>query len=95
MIHLGGTPIAGVLVTMDAVQGVRALRLIRPRVAIPVHFDDYEVFRSPLADFRDLAERSGLETTIHYLDRGETYVFGRGSGSSLGVGESRTILGPS
>src|SRR4051794_6280340 len=49
-IHLGGTRIAGILLTMDAKQGVAALRLIRPRRAIPIHYDDYPVFRSPLSD---------------------------------------------
>jgi L-ascorbate metabolism protein UlaG (beta-lactamase superfamily) len=75
MIHLGGTRIAGVLLTMDAEQGVRTLKLIQPRAAVPVHYDDYDVFRSPLSDFRALAEASDLQTAIHYLDRGESYVF--------------------
>ncbi len=73
LIHLGGTRIAGVLLTMDAHQGIEALRVIAPREAIPIHYDDYTVFRSPLADFKRLTERAGLPTSLRYLDRGETY----------------------
>jgi L-ascorbate metabolism protein UlaG (beta-lactamase superfamily) len=73
LIHLGGTRIAGVLLTMDARQGVEALRIVAPREAIPVHYDDYTLFKSPLADFRQEAERAGLPVSIRYLARGETY----------------------
>jgi L-ascorbate metabolism protein UlaG (beta-lactamase superfamily) len=73
VIHLGGTRIGGILLTMDARQGVEALRVIAPREAIPIHYDDYTVFRSPLADFKRLAGQSGLPTSIRYLERGETY----------------------
>jgi L-ascorbate metabolism protein UlaG (beta-lactamase superfamily) len=73
LIHLGGTRIAGILLTMDARQGIEALRVIAPREAIPIHYDDYTVFRSPLADFKRLTEQTGLPASIHYLERGETY----------------------
>jgi L-ascorbate metabolism protein UlaG (beta-lactamase superfamily) len=75
LLHLGGTRIMGILLTMDADQGVEALRTVRPRHAIPIHYDDYTVFRSPLDDFRIAAEHSGLTTAIHYLDRGDTFRF--------------------
>ena len=73
LLHLGGTRIAGVMLTMDAVQGVRALEIVAPREAIPIHFDDYTVFRSPLSDFRALVDTSSLTTTVRYLDRGDTH----------------------
>lgn len=73
LIHLGGTRIAGILLTMDARQGIEALRVIAPREAIPIHFDDYTVFRSPLADFKRLTEQSRLPTSIRYLERGDAY----------------------
>jgi L-ascorbate metabolism protein UlaG (beta-lactamase superfamily) len=75
VIHLGGTRIAGVLLTMDAEQGVRALKLIRPAVAVPVHYDDYGVFKSPLADFTRAAAAAQLDTDVKVLGRGETYDF--------------------
>jgi len=72
LIHLGGTQILGILLTMDAKQGVEALRILRPRAAIPIHFDDYTVFRSPLGDFRALVEDEELTTEVRYLERGES-----------------------
>jgi L-ascorbate metabolism protein UlaG (beta-lactamase superfamily) len=76
LIHLGGTRIAGILLTMDARQGVQALRTVAPREAIPVHYDDYTLFKSPLSDFRKAAENAGLPSVIHYLNRGDSYQLG-------------------
>ncbi|HEX8804381.1 MAG TPA: MBL fold metallo-hydrolase [Acidimicrobiales bacterium] len=75
LLHLGGTRVAGILLTMDGRQGVRLLRLVRPRTAVPIHYDDYTVFRSPLSDFRAAAEAEGLETDVRYVERGDTYRF--------------------
>ncbi len=85
LIHLGGTRVLGVLVTMDAGQGVRALQIVRPRAAVPIHYDDYTVFKDPLANFRDAVSRASLPTAVHYVDRGERFQFSldsiRGGGS--------------
>jgi L-ascorbate metabolism protein UlaG (beta-lactamase superfamily) len=75
LLHLGGTRILGITLTMDAEQGVEALRIMQPNHAIPIHYDDYTVFRSPLADFKEAYERSGLTTEMHYLGRGDTFTF--------------------
>ena len=80
LVHLGGTRVAGILLTMDAEQGVRLLRLVRPRTAVPIHYDDYTVFRSPLSDFRAAVEAARADgddglPDVHYLDRGESYRF--------------------
>lgn len=71
VLHLGGTRILGMLVTMDAQQGVDLLELVRPRQAVPVHFDDYGVFRSPLAAFRREVDARRPATQVMYLHRGE------------------------
>ena len=78
LLHLGGTRILGKLVTMDATQGVELLELIRPRAAVPIHYDDYGVFKSPLADFQRLAAARPLPTSLSYLGRGESLPIGRG-----------------
>ncbi|OBT81121.1 hypothetical protein VE02_10224 [Pseudogymnoascus sp. 03VT05] len=57
LIHLGGTTIPGpnmplLMVTMDAFQGLQLLQLVNPDITIPIHYDDYDVFRSPLRDFK-------------------------------------------
>jgi L-ascorbate metabolism protein UlaG (beta-lactamase superfamily) len=57
LLHLGGTRLLGVTVTMDGRQGVQLLQIVRPKTAIPIHFDDYDRFRSPLSDFRNRRPR--------------------------------------
>jgi len=72
VVHLGGTRVLRHTVTMDAVQGVDFLRRIRPRRAVPVHYDDYPVFRSPLSDFVDQATEAGFAAALSTPGRGET-----------------------
>jgi L-ascorbate metabolism protein UlaG (beta-lactamase superfamily) len=62
VVHLGGTRVLMHTVTMDAAQGVDYLRRTRPGQVIPVHYDDYRVFRSPLSEFEGLFHRAGLDT---------------------------------
>lgn len=75
IVHLGGMRLAGVTVTMDASQGVEWLRTIRPGLAVPVHYDDYRAFKSPLAAFTSAAEGAGLEAEVRVVGRGETLGF--------------------
>jgi len=80
VVHLGGTTIpGGVVVTMDGRQGADLLEVVRPRQAVPVHYDDYSVMRSPLSDFTDEMERRGLGEMVHRVGRGETATFGVGA----------------
>jgi L-ascorbate metabolism protein UlaG (beta-lactamase superfamily) len=72
VIHLGGTRVLGVLVTMDGRQGTDLMRQIRPGVTVPVHYDDYPVFRSPLDDFLTEARSQGLADGVRTVQRGET-----------------------
>ena len=73
--HLGGTTIMGILLTMDAEQGIEAVRIVNPKKVIPIHYNDYEVFKSPLEDFKRAAEAAGLTERMIYLSHGETYDF--------------------
>jgi L-ascorbate metabolism protein UlaG (beta-lactamase superfamily) len=81
LIHLGGTSVPGpsmplLMVTMDAKQGVEMLKLIGADVTIPIHFDDYTVFLSPLQDFIDAAKQAAFdEKRVVQLERGEEYKF--------------------
>lgn len=72
VMHLGGTRVLASTVTMDAPQGVDFLRRVQPRSAIPVHYDDYRVFRSPLSAFLDSAQRANLQQLVRPVRRGET-----------------------
>jgi L-ascorbate metabolism protein UlaG (beta-lactamase superfamily) len=77
VVHLGGTRVLLHTVTMDAGQGVDFLRRVRPAEAVPVHVDDYRVFRSPLAAFLEAMGTSGLQTRVRPVDRGQTIELGR------------------
>jgi L-ascorbate metabolism protein UlaG (beta-lactamase superfamily) len=72
LVHLGGTRVMGVTVTMDADQGVELLRTVRPGRAAAIHYDDYEAFKSPIEDFVAKARDAGLGDTVRVLQRGET-----------------------
>ena len=71
VVHLGGTRVLMRTVTMDGPMGVDFVDRIRPAVTVPVHHDDYTVFRSPLSDFVDRARAAGLATTLRCPAHGE------------------------
>jgi L-ascorbate metabolism protein UlaG (beta-lactamase superfamily) len=75
LFHLGGTRIMGMLLTMDAEQGVEAIRIVDPREVIPIHYNDYAVFKSPLEDFHKAATAAGFRDRVKYLAHGDTYIF--------------------
>lgn len=72
VVHLGGTRILGITVTMDGAQGADLVDLLEPRVTVPVHHDDYRVFRSPLSDFLARCAQRGLRTQVRTVERGQT-----------------------
>jgi L-ascorbate metabolism protein UlaG (beta-lactamase superfamily) len=76
LLHLGGTRVLGILLTMDGEQGAAALDLVDPDEAIPIHYEEYTVMKSPLADFEQAVARRNLRTKVHTLARGERYDFG-------------------
>ncbi|QBD75396.1 MBL fold metallo-hydrolase [Ktedonosporobacter rubrisoli] len=75
LLHLGGTKVLGILLTMDSKQGIKAVRVINPREVIPIHYDDYSIFKSPLEDFQQAARQAKLEQRVRYLQPGELYTF--------------------
>ena len=62
--------------------------------AIPIHYDDYTVFKSPLADVVAAVERAGMNTAVLYLADGASHSFdmtaradgGRSTASCVGDG---------
>lgn len=60
---------------MDAEQGLEDVDLSDADTSIPIHYDDYEVFQSPLSGSREAVEKAGLEDRVEYVDRGDTYQF--------------------
>jgi L-ascorbate metabolism protein UlaG (beta-lactamase superfamily) len=79
VLHLGGTRLPagrrlpfGLTVTMDGVGGAGAVEALGLARVIPVHFDDYGVFASPLSDFTDEMTRRNLGDRLMVLRRGDT-----------------------
>jgi L-ascorbate metabolism protein UlaG (beta-lactamase superfamily) len=79
LLHLGGTRLpfgkhlpVGLTVTMDGRQGADLVELLDLPRMIPVHFDDYGVFASPLSDFTDEMKRRGLADRVIELERGSS-----------------------
>ncbi|MCW2689202.1 MAG: fold metallo-hydrolase [Mycobacterium sp.] len=79
VLHLGGTRLPagrrlpfGLTVTMDGRQGADAVELLNLPKMIPVHFDDYGVFASPLSDFKREMQRRGRTDRIVQIERGQT-----------------------
>jgi L-ascorbate metabolism protein UlaG (beta-lactamase superfamily) len=72
IVHLGGTRVLWHTVTMDGTQGVDFLRRLQPKVAVPVHYDDYRAFRSPLRDFVAAAQHGNLDAAVKVVRRGDT-----------------------
>ncbi|PXY22170.1 MBL fold metallo-hydrolase [Prauserella muralis] len=72
VLHLGGTRVLGVRLSMDDRQGADLVEWLRPAGVVPVHFDDYGLFTSPLSNFlTEVADRK-LPAEIRLLRRGDT-----------------------
>jgi len=72
VVHLGGTRVLAHMVTMDGHQGVDFMQRVQPLTAVPIHHDDYRIFRSPVTDFLGLAANAGIGEKIRVVGRGET-----------------------
>ncbi|MFG2593933.1 MBL fold metallo-hydrolase [Streptomyces sp. NPDC048438] len=71
-LHLGGTRLpGGLVVTMDGRQGAELVRRLNPGFALPVHYDDYSVMKSPLSAFLDEMDRRGLGQLVVHCGRGQ------------------------
>jgi hypothetical protein len=79
VLQLGGTRLpAGarlpfwLTVTLDGVAGAAAVQIFDLAKVIPVHFDDYGIFASPLSEFTQEMTRRALSDRIVNVWRGET-----------------------
>jgi L-ascorbate metabolism protein UlaG (beta-lactamase superfamily) len=70
--HLGGTKALGITVTMDGRQGADLVEMLEPPVTVPVHYDDYDRFRSPLGEFVTEVQQRRLPGELRVAVRGET-----------------------
>ncbi|HEY0449631.1 MBL fold metallo-hydrolase [Actinophytocola sp.] len=72
VLHLGGTRVLGVLLSMDHKQGVDLLELLEPATAVPVHYDDYGLFTSPVSNFLTEVRDRAPAARVRLLRRGDT-----------------------
>jgi len=73
VLHLGGTTLPnGAVVTMTGEEGASLVEFLQPRVAVPIHYDDYGVFKSPLSSFVSAMTERGLAERLRVVARGET-----------------------
>ncbi|SCK12851.1 MBL fold metallo-hydrolase [Streptomyces sp. WMMB 322] len=80
VVHLGGTRLpGGFVVTMDGRQGGELLDLLDPALAMPVHYDDYTVMKSPLSSFLREADRRGFGGRLLHCPRGSHVTVGPGA----------------
>jgi L-ascorbate metabolism protein UlaG (beta-lactamase superfamily) len=74
LLHLGGVrfPITGpVRYSMTADQAVEALRLVRPRIAVPVHYEGWQHFRQGrVAVEAALAKAPDVRDRVRWLEMG-------------------------
>ena len=75
LIHVGEMTISSpslslLMATMDARQGVELGKLVHPDLTIPIHFDDYDVFLSPLEEFKGRWRRLGWGIGLFIWIRG-------------------------
>lgn len=57
----------------DGEDSVRMKQRIAPQHAIPIHFNDCTVFKSPLSGFERVVKAAELQDRVSYLKPGETY----------------------
>ncbi len=61
--------------TMDPVEAAKAVELLKPKVAIPMHWGTFPVLYGKPEDFKKLVEEKGLPTKVVILKPGESYEF--------------------
>ena len=82
LLHLGGVrfPVTGpVRYSMTAKQAVETLRLVRPRIAVPVHYEGWRHFRQgrPAVEAA-LAQAPDVQGRVRWLEIGTPTELSRG-----------------
>ncbi|HDD43606.1 MAG TPA: metal-dependent hydrolase [Candidatus Desulfofervidus auxilii] len=65
-------PIGGVF-TMDAYQAAQALKLLKPKLAIPMHYGTFPIIAPDANSFVEIAQKIAPEVKIVVLKPGEVY----------------------
>jgi len=65
--------------TMDPVEAAKAVELIRPKVAIPMHYETFPVLYGKPDEFKEEVDKLCLNTKVVVLSPGEKYEFSKGN----------------
>ncbi len=65
-------PIGGAM-TMDCIDAVRAVKTMKPRVAIPMHYNTFKLIEQDPAEFKARIDKSILKTKPVILKPGQTF----------------------
>jgi hypothetical protein len=51
------------------------VRQIQSWLTIPIHYNDYTIFKAPLEDFHGVVEGADLSASVTHLKHGDEYKF--------------------
>ncbi len=68
-------PVGGAKMTMDVVDAVRAIKMMKPDYAIPMHYDTFEQIKADPREFKHKIEKSILKTKAVILQPGGCFSF--------------------
>lgn len=57
---------------MDGSQGADLVQLLQPSLTVPIHYDDYTVFKSPLSDFEQEWHNRHMPGQLRLVHPGDT-----------------------
>ncbi|HEX6887199.1 MAG TPA: MBL fold metallo-hydrolase [Candidatus Nanopelagicales bacterium] len=83
VLHLGGTRLLGLTLTMTGEDGAALIEALLPAQAVPVHMDDYRIFRSPPSAFVEAARQVGMLDRVTMVPRGGTIDLAPGPWAAL------------
>jgi len=75
--HVALLPMGGVF-TMDAMEAAKSLKLLRPAVAMPMHYGTFPMLAQSADEFVNLAKKEAPRVEVIVLEPGESYTLERG-----------------
>ncbi|HJX23724.1 MAG TPA: hypothetical protein VJ574_04845 [Candidatus Bathyarchaeia archaeon] len=57
---------------MGPIEAIEAIKLVKPKIVIPSHYNTFTRIHQEVEVFASMAEREATEVEIHILEPGET-----------------------
>lgn len=74
-LNLGAAKIYGLRFTMDEEEGVEALSILKPDIAFPIHYEDYDFFHFERGEFQEELQENGYQGKVVFLEPGAIRTF--------------------